>query len=358
MNIILIAFTIILMSCGGGNTTGKPKSFQQAETLEAKTWIGARLKIKSTSGNIAYSNIFDLSASALEDSQRWREEMVPSAHQEYDHAKEITFYGNDLDARLEIAKSMNEQSITSAELIIDSEASVDFKGKWGWLGSDGAKTQKDSLPSMNEAGRVIIQLVDANIIHDFLTHKKLPVLWLEQSSLNLTKGDQANIKTQALSALVSTEYEDDVFEFSSPFVKLEALKRTYKVEEYERAIQYEYQEQLPGGRHDIGRLVTRRATCHIKMRRLAIADESPSSLEAAVEFDGQAVDHTSAWIVASKQTQMRFKQGKQFVPVNIGFHSFGNCHHASKFVEPIPGISSVNSASRIVIKANYYQRLP
>ncbi|MBH47295.1 MAG: hypothetical protein CME71_03900, partial [Halobacteriovorax sp.] len=283
MNIILLALTIILISCGGKNTTGKPNNYNQVEALTLQDKVGAKLKIKTTSGNLAYSKVFDLNATSLEDSKRWREETIPSHKQEYNQAQEITFYGSDLDTRLEIAKSLNSQSITSAELIIDSSKAIDFSGHWGWLGIDGAKTQQGELPMMNDAGRVIIQLDDASVIYDFLTHKKLPVVWLEKSSLALSRGDQANIKTQALNAQTTIEYEDDVFEFAAPFVKLEALKRTYKIQEYDRDIQYEYQEELPGGRHDIGRLVTRRAVCQIKMRRLVIASELPASLEAVVE---------------------------------------------------------------------------
>tara|TARA_R110000868_G_scaffold16687_11_gene74215 strand:+ start:373 stop:1446 length:1074 start_codon:yes stop_codon:yes gene_type:complete len=357
MQIILMALSLVLISCGGGNTTGKPNQFKNAEALEQAGWVSAKLKIKSISGNLTYSKVFDLSSSALEDSQRWREESIPSEIQQFDNTKQLSFYGSDLDERLKIANTLNEQSIASAELIIDSEAKVDFSGKWGWLASDGAKTQKEQLPLMSGSGRMIIQINNAAIIHDFLTQKKLPVLWLERTSLAVPKEELAIIKTQPLTHLSSSEYEDDIFSFKSTFVKLEAYRRGYRIEEYDRAIQFDHTEERPGGRHDIGRFVTTRHTCHIKMRRLVVAAETKVNLSEVVEFDGQNQE-VSSWMVANDQTQMRFKQGKKLEPVSVGFHNFGNCYHGSRFVEAIPGKTTVNSAARVIVKASYYQRLP
>lgn len=355
-SIWIISFLIFLASCGGNNSTGKGGNYfsgQQAST-SFKSDLSAKMKITSFNGNLVSTKLIDLSIASLEDASNWRQTNQLDGSLATIKSSNIIFYATDLDKRLEIARELNSYSLAEAEIIIDNDSNEKISGLWGWLDKNGAQTQKEKLPNSLQ-NRIVIKINDVPTIKGFLSHHRLPALWLETTSIAPSSDLNVITKVQALTFKKSLEYESDSADFSSSFMKLKVVARNYRIESYDYAVRHTYSEERPGRHDTVFRDVTK--TCHLKMNRLVVNSEKEIPLDDAIEFDGNE-QVENGWLVASSDTSVRFKKSLETQATTIGFASYGSCNSGMRFNDRIPGSSVVNSAARLILKADIYERVP
>lgn len=353
MKYLLILSSLLLIGCGRSNTTAsnnktnryEPEAVSTSERID----LEANLKITMFSGNLIQTQNFDLKSAPLEkarDSKGIDNQTVKT--------KDFVFYINDLDKRMDFIKNMNESSLAMAEIQIQKPKNKNLVGTWGWLSHDGAITQKEALKSNSLDEKIVLKIENKSIVESLLKNKLIFSLWLENLEIESSLDQLGSIKVQPLVYQNTFEVDRDQELNQNGYLQLKAVKRSFKAHQYDQAIRYTYWEETRG-RHDKG-MVKRTGTCHVRMQGVSVAGEQEVNLNDQIEINYQAVsDH---WIKSDEATSISFIKPIASRAESVGLISMGSCHDKTDFVDSIPTSSQQNSADRIVIKANVYERLP
>lgn len=353
MKYLLILSSLLLIGCGKSNTTasnGKTNRFEpEAVSASEKIDLEANLKITMFSGNLIQTESFDLKAAPLEQARDSKTADAQSVK-----TKDFVFYINDLDKRMDFIKNMTASSLTMAEIQIQKPKNKNLAGTWGWLSHDGAITQKEALKSNSLEEKIVLKIDNKSVVESLLKNKLIFSLWLENLEIESSLDQLGSIKVQPLVYYNTFEVDRDQELNQNGYLQLRAFKRSFKAHQYDQAIRYTYWEETRG-RHDKG-WIKRTGTCHVRMQGVSVASEQEVNLNEQIEINYQAVsDH---WIKSEEATSINFINPIASSATTVGLISKGSCHDKSDFIDSIPGSSQQNSADRIVIKANVYERLP